>query len=135
MKPAKPSEANRNDRKPTKWQPDLLLSINASGLHAGTSDGKGGREESKQTEQELLRQTRQFTAATEVAHMAISTLDLDTLLRSCVELIRDKFGFYHASVFLTEPDSNLVVLRESTGEAGRELKASNHKLAVGSNSL
>jgi putative methionine-R-sulfoxide reductase with GAF domain len=52
-----------------------------------------------------------------------------------VNLIRDRFGFYHASVFLLDPLGEYAVLRESTGEAGRMMKANQHNLAVGSRSI
>jgi GAF domain-containing protein len=88
-----------------------------------------------QVEQEILRRNQQLAAAAEVARVATSTLDLNVVLNTSVELIREKFGFYHASVFLVEPDSDMAVLRESTGEAGIRLKASKHQLAIGSKSL
>jgi PAS domain S-box-containing protein len=81
------------------------------------------------------RRAQLLAAAAEIGRAATSTLDLDVLLRTSVELIRDRFGFYHASVFIVEPGTDLAVLRESTGEAGRELKARRHRLAIGSKSL
>ncbi len=91
--------------------------------------------EGKNVEQELLRQNQYLTAAAEVARVATSTLDLDLILAISVELIREKFGFYHASVFLVDPGSDMAVLRESTGKAGKKLKAKKHQLAIGSKSL
>jgi GAF domain-containing protein len=52
-----------------------------------------------------------------------------------VNLVKARFGFYHASVFLVDEESGFAVLRESTGEAGRQLKVAGHKLAVGSASI
>ena len=56
-------------------------------------------------------------------------------MATTVNLIRDRFGFYHASIFIIEPGSDVAELRESTGEAGRQLKARRHRLTVGSKSL
>jgi PAS domain S-box-containing protein len=81
------------------------------------------------------RRAQLLAAAAEIGRAATSTLNLETLLRTSVELIRDRFGFYHASVFIVEPGTELAVLRESTGEAGRELIARRHQLAIGSRSL
>lgn len=81
------------------------------------------------------RRAQLLAAAAEIGRAATSTLNLDSLLRTSVELIRDRFGFYHASVFIVEPGTELAVLRESTGEAGRELIARRHQLAIGSRSL
>lgn len=91
--------------------------------------------EGKQMQRELLRRNQQLAAAAEVARITTSTLDLVTLLTTSVEVIREKFNFYHASVFLVDHSTNMVILEGSTGEAGRQLKASHHQLAIGSNSL
>lgn len=81
------------------------------------------------------RSAQQMAAAAEIAKAATSTLNIDELLRQSVGLIRDRFGFYQASIFIIEPGSNLAQIRASTGEAGREMLARRHHLAVGSKSL
>jgi PAS domain S-box-containing protein len=85
-------------------------------------------------EQTILRQNRLLTAAAEIANAATSTLDLNKLLVSSVELIQEKFGFYHVSIFLVEPGSNIAVLRAAAGQA-EQLPVDEHQLAVGSKSL
>ncbi len=82
---------------------------------------------------ELRAQQLQTTA--EIARDTSASLDLDELLRSSINLIRERFGFYHASVFLLDAFKEFAELKESTGEAGRILKEAHHKLAVGSSSV
>ncbi len=82
---------------------------------------------------ELRAQQLQTTA--EIARDTSASLDLDELLRSSINLIRERFGFYHASVFLLDAFKEYAELKESTGEAGRILKEAKHKLAVGSSSV
>ncbi len=77
----------------------------------------------------------QFETAAEIARDISSSLDLDELLQKAVDLIRTRFSFYHASVFLKDLPGEFVVIREATGEAGTQLKRSGHKLAVGSKSI
>ena len=86
-------------------------------------------------EHTILRQNRLLTAAAEIAGAATSTLDLNRLLVASVELIQEKFGFYHVSMFLIEPGSNIAVLRASAGQAGNRLPVDLHQLAIGSKSL
>lgn len=86
-------------------------------------------------EKTILRQNQLLTAAAEIANTATSSLDLDKLLVASVELIREKFGFYHVSVFLIEPGSNTAVLRASAGQAGNQIPAGQHQLDIGSKSL
>jgi GAF domain-containing protein len=52
-----------------------------------------------------------------------------------VNLIVERFDFYHAQVFLVEEGERFAVLRASAGEAGRELLARGHRLAVASQSV
>ncbi|MEA5078674.1 MAG: GAF domain-containing protein [Anaerolineaceae bacterium] len=82
------------------------------------------------------RRADQLLTASEIARESSSgAMDIgDTLARS-VELIKERFGFYHASIFLIDPLGKFAVLRESTGDAGAQLKARAHKLAVGSASI
>ena len=81
------------------------------------------------------RRAQLLAAAADIARAMTASLDRDELLRTAVNLIRERFGFYHASIFTVEPGAGLAVLRKSTGEAGRQLKARQHQLAVGGQSL
>ncbi len=91
--------------------------------------------EIKNAEAIARQRADEILIAAEIARDSSSILDVDELLRKAVELIRDRFGYYHASIFLLDAVGEFAVLRESTGEAGRQMKASGHKLAVGSRSI
>ena len=85
---------------------------------------------------EESRQTAlQFETAAEIARDISSSLDLNELLQKAVNLIRSRFNFYHAGVFLKNTTGDFVVIREATGEAGAQLKRAGHKLGVGSKSV
>ncbi|PWB78035.1 MAG: hypothetical protein C3F07_01620 [Anaerolineales bacterium] len=77
----------------------------------------------------------QFETAAEIARDISSSLDLDELLQKAVKLIRSRFEFYHAGVFLKDLSGEFVVIREATGEAGAQMKRAGHKLGVGSKSI
>ncbi len=84
---------------------------------------------------EAQRRALELQTAAEIARDTTSTLSLDQLLHSIVELMAARFGFYHASIFLLDANRKYAIVRESTGEAGRELKQRGHKLSVGSRSV
>jgi len=84
---------------------------------------------------ETQRRAAQLQTAAEIARDATGLLDPSTLLRRSIELIRARFSLYHVSVFLLSDDGEFAVVRESTGEAGREMIARGHRLAVGSRSV
>ncbi|MAT45153.1 MAG: hypothetical protein CL609_22725 [Anaerolineaceae bacterium] len=77
---------------------------------------------------------QQLKTAAEIARDTSGTLELRSFLTNAVNLVRERFGFYHASIFLIDPLGEYAVLEESTGEAGKKMKEAKHKLAVGSQS-
>lgn len=84
---------------------------------------------------ELLRQSLQLQAAAEIAKLSAESSDLDELLTEATQLIKDRFNFYHASVFLIDETGAWAEIAASTGAAGQALLARRHKLAVGSASI
>ena len=78
---------------------------------------------------------KQLQTTAEIARDTSASINLEELLQYSINLIRDRFGFYHASIFLMDPFGEYAVLKESTGEAGRVLKEAKHRLAVGSQSV
>lgn len=80
---------------------------------------------------DLEHRSMQLEAAAEVARDATTTRKLDDLLSRAVSLIRDRFGFYHAGIFLVDERSEYAVLRAATGEAGRQMLEQGHRLKVG----
>ena len=60
---------------------------------------------------------------------------MQTLLTNTVNIIRDQFNFYHVQVFLIDEHYEFANLVASTGEAGNQLLARNHRLPVGSQSV
>ncbi|TEU18828.1 MAG: GAF domain-containing protein, partial [Anaerolineales bacterium] len=81
--------------------------------------------------EEAQRRATQLAAAAEVSRDAISTLDMGQLLTNTVNLIRDRFGFYHAGVFLVDDAGEYAVLQAATGEAGQKMLEQQHKLKIG----
>ncbi|MCX7682214.1 MAG: response regulator, partial [Anaerolineae bacterium] len=81
------------------------------------------------------RQARLLAAGAKVGRTIASILDLDTLLKTTVDLICDEFGFYYAGVFLIDETGEWAVLRAGRGEAGAAMVAAGHKLKVDGHSM
>ena len=92
-------------------------------------------EETQESEKSLQRQNDYMAAAAEVGRLVTSTLDMDILFRRAVYLLREHFGYYHAAIFTIEEAGFEVVIREATGDAGKEMKERGHSLQVGSKSV
>ena len=107
---------------------DLQFLTSVASQVSGTINNVRVLEESKLT-------ALQFETAAEIARDISGSLDLDELLKKAVDLIRSRFNFYHAGVFLKDLPGEFVVIREATGEAGIQMKRTGHKLGVGSKSI
>ncbi|MFN8413781.1 MAG: GAF domain-containing protein [Anaerolineales bacterium] len=84
---------------------------------------------------ESKRRSLQLETAAEIARDISGSLNLDELLIKAVNLIRERFDFYHAAVFLQDIPGEFAIIREATGEAGAQLKRMGHKIGVGSKSI
>jgi PAS domain S-box-containing protein len=89
----------------------------------------------KKVEEELQRRNTYLAASAEIGRLVTSTLDLNTIFSRTVNLVNEKFGFYHAAIFIVEETGFNAVLREATGPAGAEMKNRKHTLQVNLRSI
>src|SRR6266508_335214 len=83
----------------------------------------------------LSRYAVQMEVAADVARAATSILDLNELLQTTAELIRDRCDLYYVGIFLVDKDNRWAILRASAGEAGQVLLRRGYRLKVGGDSL
>ncbi|MCC6905796.1 MAG: GAF domain-containing protein [Anaerolineae bacterium] len=105
----------------------LALSFNAMALQLESLVGG--------LEQRVAEATRDLAITAEIGQSVVRMGDPRDLMDSIIELIRRRFGFYHAQVFLVDEAAGSANLVASTGIAGRELLARKHTLPVGSQSV
>ncbi len=77
------------------------------------------------------RRTVQLETASMVARDAAAILDVNRLLDEVVRLISDRFGFYHAGVFLIDDSGQFAVLEAASSAGGQRMLERGHRLAVG----
>jgi signal transduction histidine kinase/putative methionine-R-sulfoxide reductase with GAF domain len=80
---------------------------------------------------DLERRSVQLEAAAQVAREATAIRDVNQLLDETVRLISERFGFYHAAIFLVDEKGEYAVLRAASSEGGQQMLARVHKLRVG----
>ncbi len=85
--------------------------------------------------EQAQRRVRLLKAGSKVGRSIVSILDLDTLLKTTVDVICDEFGFYYAGVFLIDETGEWAVLKAGRGEAGAKMVAAGHKLKVDGHSM
>ncbi|MBL8089919.1 MAG: GAF domain-containing protein [Anaerolineales bacterium] len=91
--------------------------------------------ERKKAEEAIQRRNQYLAVSAEIGKIVTSTLDLNTIFAKTVSLITERFGFYHAAIFIAEETGFNAVLREATGEAGAEMKKAGHSLAIDDKSI
>ncbi len=84
---------------------------------------------------ELARRAAQLQAVTEVSRAVGSILNINELLDEVVNQALDRFQLYYVGVFLVDEEREYAWLKAGTGEAGKEMLARQHKLAVGETSM
>jgi GAF domain-containing protein/HAMP domain-containing protein len=119
----------------------LALAFNemADQIQASYADLERKVEERTQALQQanvaLQRRAVQLEASAEIAQAITSIFNMDHLLRKATDLIRSRFGFYHAGIFLLDEDEEWLVLREATGRAGTVMKSEGHRLRFDPSSM
>jgi hypothetical protein len=83
----------------------------------------------------LERRALQLQTTADIAKLSTELPEPQMLMSQAIELIRSRFGFYHASIFIMDETGNWADLTASTGEAGSKMIARHHRLALGSASI
>jgi signal transduction histidine kinase/putative methionine-R-sulfoxide reductase with GAF domain len=79
----------------------------------------------------LERRAVQVQVAAEIAREATAIRETPRLLERAVDLVQERFGYYHAAIFLIDETGQYAVMRAATSQAGRKLLETGHKLKVG----
>jgi GAF domain-containing protein/HAMP domain-containing protein len=80
---------------------------------------------------DLQKNTQELETIAIVAREVSIIRDMDTLLRVSVELIRERFKYYHVGIYIIEESGEFAILRAASGMAATQLLEQNHKLKVG----
>ena len=80
---------------------------------------------------DLARRAGYLQATSEVAREAAAVLNLEQLLSQVVNLVSERFGFYHTGMFLVDASREWAELQAASSEGGRRMLARGHRLRVG----
>jgi GAF domain-containing protein len=70
---------------------------------------------------DLERRSRQLQVVAEVSRDVTAVHEVGELLGLAVDLIRERFGFYHVAIFLMDEQGAYAVLKAASGEPGRQM--------------
>ena len=84
---------------------------------------------------DLERRSQYLEAAAGVARDAAAVLDPRDLSSRVVDLIRNRFGFYHAGLFTLDESGEWAVLQAASSEGGKRMLARGHRLRTGTQGI
>ena len=76
------------------------------------------------------RRAAELATVAEVSAATTRILEADALLQSVADLTKERFGLYHAHIYLLDDEGHYLMLTAGAGEAGREMKAHGHRIPI-----
>lgn len=81
-------------------------------------------------EQRVQERTKALASVTEVGTATSTILETDKLLQEVVDLTKDRFGFYHAHIYLLDATGTSLVLSSGAGAIGQQMVARGHAIPL-----
>jgi len=85
--------------------------------------------------EELEYRARQLEIASQVAHNALIFQNVRELLSNVTDFISEKFGYYHAGIFLLDDKEEYAILQATSSDGGKKMLERGHQLRVGSEGI
>ncbi|MCB0208914.1 MAG: GAF domain-containing protein [Anaerolineae bacterium] len=79
-------------------------------------------------EHRISSRTQRLEAVAAISERLNSILKFEDLLAAIVTEVQDKFGYYHAHIYLLDDNRERLVVAEGTGPAGAKMKKSGHNI-------
>ncbi|MDH3674865.1 MAG: cache domain-containing protein [Anaerolineae bacterium] len=81
-------------------------------------------------EQRIASRTKRLETVAVLSERLSAILDFDQLLNELVNQVKDRFGYYHAHVYIIDEDQRSLVMTAGAGEAGATMKAAGHQIPL-----
>ena len=86
--------------------------------------------EQKQVTEALARRATELATVAQVSTTASTVLDPDKLLQAVVDLTKERFGLYHAHIYLMNESWNTLLLAAGAGEVGRQMMSDSWNIPI-----
>jgi putative methionine-R-sulfoxide reductase with GAF domain len=81
-------------------------------------------------EQRVDERTKALTTVSEIGTAASTILEIDKLLQEVVNVSKERFGLYHAHIYLLDESEENLVLSSGAGEPGRQMVAQGRSIPL-----
>lgn len=114
---------------------DMRVEIHANdeiGVLSNTFNEMAGRlsETMGTLENRVAERTKALATVAEISTAASTILETGKLLQDVVDLSKERFGFYHAHIYLLDETGEALVLASGAGEPGRKMVAEGRSIPL-----
>lgn len=102
----------------------------AEELLAAVAEKLSGHIENLRLLEQAEERRVELETVAELSSTASTVLDPDALLQTVVDLTKERFGLYHAHIYLTNDAWQMLILASGAGEVGRTLVAQEHTISM-----
>jgi len=115
--------------KDTRWNEDDIELIES------VANEIAGAVEQQRLMVEIHRRAAELQIAAEIARDATGLLDLSTLMQRAVQLIRQRFGFYHVGIYMRGSESGKIHLQASASDSHEQIDPRSVIVSDGSDTI
>ncbi|MBC6934686.1 MAG: GAF domain-containing protein [Chloroflexi bacterium] len=114
-----------------QWKPEeMLLVEDVAKRVAQALDQFRAFDQIKQAEAETRKRAAELQTVAEVSAATTTLLEIDDLLLAVSDLTKERFGLYHAHIYLLDEAGENLVLAAGAGEAGRIMKTEGRSIPL-----
>ena len=81
-------------------------------------------------EQHVAERTKALASVAEISTAASTILETNKLMQEVVDLTKERFGFYHAHIYLLNEQGDTLILAAGAGEPGRQMVAEKRSIPL-----
>lgn len=111
------------------------ISPEAEGLAAQIAERVSEQLERLRLTEEIQKRAAELATVATVSTAASTVLNPDELLQQVVDLTKERFGLYHAQVFLADDAWNTLLLAAGSGDIGKQMVMSGNTIPMEKNEL
>jgi len=104
-------------------------------LHESQNRLEESRSELLATNDQLIRRTERINSIAEISKIVTSIQEIRRLLSSVVNIISQRFGYYHVGIYLVDEQKQFVVLRASNNMGGLNTIQKNRRFRISEQSV
>ncbi|MEJ5201935.1 MAG: GAF domain-containing protein, partial [Anaerolineales bacterium] len=118
----------RGEQRLIAWSNSVLRDVEGKPIGI-TSIGEDVTEE-RQAAQVIAQRATQLATVAEISTTVSTLLEPQVMLQRVVDLTKERFGLYHAHIYLLDDKTDELILTAGAGEVGRQMAAERRTISL-----